>query len=179
MRPAGGDAARRLDRSGRPPGADSFGAASHSRTGRANADPIALQALEAQLREALASQNRHQEAPQRGAGEADDGALGEGPGLRDEDVPRPTAGEASARQIELLERRVAKLTRLLEERSFQLQERLDKQFADQGVASVYGETQGLRGDSEEVQRKRDLMSSIFEANQKLRESVGSRVQASE
>lgn len=110
--------------------------------------------------------------------------------LHERDVPRPAEGLGAARlgaptdgakhgagqeaaRIELLERRLVKLSRLLDERTAQLQLRMDSQASEQGVASLALEGFGLRGDSEEVARKRDLMSAIFVANRKLRERVGS------
>jgi hypothetical protein len=89
------------------------------------------------------------------------------------DVPRPAARNDEDGRVALLERRLAKLSKLLEERTQQLQLRMDAQATEPGMASRYGEVQGLRGDSEETQRKRELMSAIFEANRKLRERVGS------
>ncbi len=91
----------------------------------------------------------------------------------------PAAPSGDSARIELLERRIAKLARLLEEQAAQLQLRSDRPAGEAGVASVYAEVQGLRGDSEESQRKRALMSSIFEANRKLRERIGSLAQDAE
>lgn len=93
--------------------------------------------------------------------------------------PAPHGPSPEALRIELLERRIAKLARLLEEQSAQLQLRAAHASADPGLASVHATVQGLKGDSEEVQRKRALMSSIFEANRKLRERVGSVAQEAE
>jgi len=105
--------------------------------------------------------------------------------LREVEVPRPEAQPARPavapaasepqddRRIELLERRLAKLAKLLEERTEQMQVRLGRAQGEPGVASIYSEVQGLQGHSEEVQRKRAMMSAIYEANRKLRERVGS------
>ncbi|MEZ6017377.1 MAG: hypothetical protein R3F49_19850 [Planctomycetota bacterium] len=108
--------------------------------------------------------------------------------LRTVDVPRPAPPEGpsgarsdanSQARIELLERRLAKLSRVLDERTAQLQLRMERGAVDNGVASTFTEVQGLRGDSEEVHRKRELMSAIFDANRKLRERVGSGVSKAE
>jgi len=115
--------------------------------------------------------------------------------LRQLDVPRPppvgakvpvavarsTSSDVApeAGRIELLERRLAKLARLLEERDGELQLRIEGAAQVQGVASIYNDVQGLRGQSEEAQRKRELMSSIFDANRKLRERIGSMGPATE
>jgi hypothetical protein len=106
--------------------------------------------------------------------------------LRELDVPRPgehevTSSDAASGEgrIELLERRLAKLARLLAERDSQLQLRIERASDLPGLASVYSEVQGLRDQSEEALRKRSLMSSIFEANRKLRERIGSKTQDAE
>ncbi len=97
--------------------------------------------------------------------------------LREVEVPRPaapaTAVPADDRRIELLERRLAKLAKLLEERDEQMRTRMARAQSGPGVASIYSEVQGLQGQSEEVERKRAMMSAIYEANRKLRERVGS------
>lgn len=97
-----------------------------------------------------------------------------------EDVPvAPAAPGVEAGRIDLLERRLSKLARLIEERNAQLPLRNERGAADTGVASVYSEVQGLRGQSEEDQRKRTMMASIFEANRKLRERIGSAAREAE
>ena len=97
-------------------------------------------------------------------------------------TPRVDAKNGSGgddRRIELLERRLEKLSRLLGERDDQLRSRIAQADEDVGVASRFAEVQGLNGHSEEVQLKRDLMSSIFDANRKLRERIGSQNQVAE
>jgi hypothetical protein len=91
-----------------------------------------------------------------------------------ESPPAPVAPAPSEQErIDLLERRLAKLTRLLATREDEMQLRTERGAPDSGLPSVYTEVQGVRGDSEEALRKRSLMSSIFEANRKLRERIGS------
>lgn len=90
------------------------------------------------------------------------------------DRPRPTSApaeeKASQRQIDLLERRLAKMARLLEAKEQEVA-MVGAAPGEQGVASVFREVQGLEGSGEEVRRKKDLMSRIFEANLDLRKQI--------
>jgi len=88
----------------------------------------------------------------------------------------PAAAAASTqdvgarRQIDLLERRLAKMTRLLEEKEQEVAITAARP-SESGVASVFREVQGLDGSGEEVERKKALMSRIFEANLDLRKQI--------
>jgi vacuolar-type H+-ATPase subunit I/STV1 len=86
--------------------------------------------------------------------------------LRRGHVP-PTSD--SEMQVEVLERRVKKLTAQLDETE-QLLERVrrEKTADDSGVASVYKTVQGLRGDEKLVEQRRALMREIFRHNLELR-----------
>lgn len=90
-------------------------------------------------------------------------------------VPRPSSLEDSQarRQIELLERRLAKMARLMERRDSELLSGAARPAVDDGVASIYRDVQGIEGVTEEGRQKKALMSRIFEANLKLRERVTS------
>ena len=90
------------------------------------------------------------------------------------DVPRPAAlKDSQARhQIQLLERRLAKMARIIEERDEEDISRSSQQ-SDDGVPSIYREVQGVNGRGKESKKKRAFMSLIFEANLKLRERVTS------
>lgn len=79
-------------------------------------------------------------------------------------------GDSQARhQIKLLERRLQKMTRLLEQQSKEI---LSTSLPeDSGVASVFREVQGLESDDAQAEHKMALMDSIFRQNMKLRESV--------
>lgn len=74
-----------------------------------------------------------------------------------------------ATRIELLERRIDKLSRALDSIDARLA-RLEGggRTSEEGVASVYREVQGLDLDSPNVALKRQLMAAIFEANLALR-----------
>lgn len=97
------------------------------------------------------------------------------PVVREPDLERsPAALEDSQarKQIDVLERRLAKMARLLDQRDVEIVSR-SRQEEEVGVASIYRGVQGLGGAGEEAKQKKALMSSIFEANLKLREMVTS------
>lgn len=75
-------------------------------------------------------------------------------------------------QVELLERRVKKLTAQLDETE-QLLERVrrEKSADDAGVASIYRTVQGLRGDEAAVAQRRALLHEIFRHNLELRSEL--------
>lgn len=89
-------------------------------------------------------------------------------------VERPASLEDSQarKQIDVLERRLAKMAKLLDQRDTEIISR-SRQEEDTGVASIYRSVQGLDGAGDEGKQKKALMSSIFEANLKLREMVTS------
>lgn len=73
-----------------------------------------------------------------------------------------------ARKIEILERRISKLTDQLGTTENQLKSVLRGKNIDPGIASIYDTVQGLEDDDAGVELKRELMSKIFEANMDLR-----------
>ena len=78
---------------------------------------------------------------------------------------------APAMEVELLERRVKKLTAQLDETQELLARVRDEKTVDAGaVASIYRSVQGLRGDEANVERRRALMREIFRHNWELRNS---------
>ncbi|QDV07156.1 hypothetical protein Poly30_26750 [Planctomycetes bacterium Poly30] len=96
-------------------------------------------------------------------------------GPRDTDLERTPAvleDSQARKQIDVLERRLAKMARLLDQRDVEIVAR-SRQEEDTGVASIYRGVQGVDGVGDEVKQKKALMSSIFEANLKLREMVTS------
>jgi GGDEF domain-containing protein len=80
--------------------------------------------------------------------------------------------EDAQRKIELLERRIAKLTGQLGLTEEQLQNVLRMKSLDPGIASIYGSVQGISADEAQAQLKRELMGKIFKANVELREKLG-------
>ncbi len=86
-------------------------------------------------------------------------------------LPAVLRDSQARHQIQLLERRLVKMARLLEVRD---QESLSTAApTEDGVASIYRQVQGLGGRGKEVKKKQALMSRIFDENLKLRERVTS------
>jgi len=81
----------------------------------------------------------------------------------------PTAEET---EIELLQRRVQKLTaQLLETEQLLTRVRDEKAAEAEGVPSLYREVQGLKGTEDRVEQRRALMREIFEHNVELRRTL--------
>jgi GGDEF domain-containing protein len=77
------------------------------------------------------------------------------------------------RQVDMLERRIAKLTSLLGVTEEELARVMAMKQIDAGVASIFKTVQGLRGDDASVAAKKAMMATIFEQNlafQKNKES---------
>jgi hypothetical protein len=105
-------------------------------------------------------------------------------GLRDDalkfvlallDRERAVASQARAavadREIEVLERRIGKMTSALAENEARMAELARMSSADPGVASVFKEVQGLRGEEENYGKKKALMAEIFKANLALQKGI--------
>jgi GGDEF domain-containing protein len=69
-----------------------------------------------------------------------------------------------ARQVETLERRIAKLTSVIGVTEEELARVMAMKMVDPGVASIFKTVQGLRGDDPQAQAKKAMMSTIFEEN---------------
>lgn len=69
-----------------------------------------------------------------------------------------------ARQVETLERRIAKLTSVIGVTEEELARVMSMKMVDPGVASIFRTVQGLRGDDPSAQSKKAMMSTIFEQN---------------
>jgi diguanylate cyclase (GGDEF)-like protein len=76
------------------------------------------------------------------------------------------------RQVELLERRIAKLTDLLGITEEELKRVAAMKGIDLGMASIYRTVQGLSLDANQYERKREMMRTIFETNFHLRQQIG-------
>jgi diguanylate cyclase (GGDEF)-like protein len=72
------------------------------------------------------------------------------------------------KQVELLQRRLSKLTESLGLTERELARVRRMKAVDSGVESVYRDVQGVTGDDEHAELKKDLMSKIFAANLDLR-----------
>jgi hypothetical protein len=75
------------------------------------------------------------------------------------------------RQIEMLERRIERLSEALGMTEAELQRALANQTLDPGVASIYKSVQGLSPTAVHAELKKALMSKIFEANVELRRQI--------
>ncbi|TAJ13020.1 MAG: hypothetical protein EPO68_13400 [Planctomycetota bacterium] len=84
------------------------------------------------------------------------------------------SAEAHQRQIDLLERRIAKLNGLLERTEQALQRIAAMKYVDPGIASIYRGVQGLSADAEALASKRDLLEKIFQANLELKQAIATR-----
>ncbi len=76
------------------------------------------------------------------------------------------------RQVEMLERRIRKLTDQLGLTEEQLQKIMRMKTADPGLASIYKGIQGLTSNEVQTELKKELLSKIFEANVALRKEIG-------
>ena len=70
----------------------------------------------------------------------------------------------SRRQVDNLERRVRKLSDLLNVTESELKRVAAMKNIDTGIASIYSTVQGIGADDDNAEVKRELMKSIFEAN---------------
>jgi len=77
----------------------------------------------------------------------------------------------SQRKIELLERRVTKLTESLGVTEAELKRVASMKNIDLGVASIYRSVQGLSADDDDSEKKGEMLKNIFEANMALRSQL--------
>ncbi len=87
------------------------------------------------------------------------------------DAERQRVAEARRKEyqteVELLNRRLSKLNGTLQETEKQLKAVMRAKNIDDGIASIYKDVQGLDGADSHFETKKELMSSIFEANLRL------------
>ncbi|MBI5432083.1 MAG: diguanylate cyclase [Planctomycetes bacterium] len=81
--------------------------------------------------------------------------------------------DAYRRQIDLLERRIAKLTQLLAMTEDELRRLIDAKSIDPGVSSVYRSVQGLDDAVANAKAKKEVMKRIFQANLELKQQLSS------
>ncbi len=79
--------------------------------------------------------------------------------------------EAHRRQVDLLERRIAKLTKLLRQSEENLRRMAALKNIDPGIASMYRGIQGLSPGEDAWAFKKQLMTKIFQANLELKNAV--------
>ena len=80
---------------------------------------------------------------------------------------------AARERIDLLERRLAKLTHLLGVTEEELQRVAAMKGIDMGIASIYRSVQGLSSDAANRERKIEMMKTIFQANLELKNKLSS------
>ncbi len=78
-----------------------------------------------------------------------------------------------AKEIDVLERRVAKLSGELHHTEAELARVLAAKNIDPGLQSIYSEVQGLSTQDDEYERKSELMTALFAANIELRARIDS------
>lgn len=81
--------------------------------------------------------------------------------------------ETYKQQVELLQRRLAKLTESLGLTERELDRVRRMKSIDPGIESIYRDVQGLAGDDDRTNLKRELMSKIFAANLDLKQKRAS------
>lgn len=82
-----------------------------------------------------------------------------------------SSGADRQKQIELLERRIAKLTHSLGITEDELRRVASMKGIDLGVASIYRTVQGLNPEDDQAGLKREMMKTIFEANFQLKQAL--------
>ena len=78
---------------------------------------------------------------------------------------------AGRRQIDILERRIVKLTQLLEQTEADLRRIAAMKNVDLGIASIYRSVQGLSSEEGALAFKRSIMKKIFQANVELKTAI--------
>ncbi len=79
----------------------------------------------------------------------------------------------SQRQIDMLERRVAKLTESLGLTEAELKRVAMLKNIDLGIASIFRNVQGLRSEEDSYEQKKEMLKKVFEANIALRDELAS------
>jgi MinD-like ATPase involved in chromosome partitioning or flagellar assembly len=91
----------------------------------------------------------------------------------------PLTDEEHRREIDKLERRIAKLTLQLEQAEAAIRHLAKLKNVDPGIASIYRTVQGLSPDDEARESKSALLTQIFEANVELRHTMERRRRAAQ
>jgi hypothetical protein len=80
----------------------------------------------------------------------------------------------SQKTIENLERRITKLTNSLGATEAELLRVASMKDIDLGVSSIYRTVQGLKGEDEGIEAKKEMLKNIFDANVALRDAMKSK-----
>lgn len=75
------------------------------------------------------------------------------------------------KKVDLLERRLAKVSGLLESNELEIRRLRQMKATNSGLASEYREVQGIAADDDQAEAKKEMMSAIFGANLKLHERI--------
>ncbi len=78
------------------------------------------------------------------------------------------------RRADMLDRRVRKLSELLEITEKELKRVAAAKSIDTGISSIYRTVQGINDEDDQAETKKELMKSIFEANLALRKAPASK-----
>ncbi len=81
--------------------------------------------------------------------------------------------ELHSREVDVLQRRIAKVNQALGDTERQLSESMGARPGEDGLASKYREVQGLSPDEANYQRKKELVYELFRANLALQKGGGS------
>ena len=88
-------------------------------------------------------------------------------------------GDKYRKQVDLLERRLAKVNGLLENNELEIKRLRRLKTADTGVASKFKDVQGIADDDQNAEAKKEMMSQIFSANLKLHQRISSQSSSSD
>lgn len=80
--------------------------------------------------------------------------------------------QAHEEKVQLLERRIEKLNKALEDTEGALRQVIAAKSIDPGIASIYDKVQGLAADALNYERKKELLKQVFEENLVLQKKVG-------
>ncbi|MBI3818507.1 MAG: hypothetical protein HY286_07445 [Planctomycetes bacterium] len=93
---------------------------------------------------------------------------------RERDAAEARAAIEHRARVELLERRLAKLNETLARTEFELEHALQNSNREEGMASIFKTVQGLRESAKDFERKRALLSELFQKNLVLQKGAASR-----
>ena len=79
--------------------------------------------------------------------------------------------EEHGRQVDVLERRVGKLKDLLDATEAELHRIAELKGVDSGIASIYRSVQGISEEDRDFERKKEVLTILFEANVELRRQI--------
>lgn len=90
---------------------------------------------------------------------------------REREIAAQSAAAEQRARVELLERRLAKLNETLAKTEADLEDALQNSNREEGVASIYKTVQGLRASARDFEKKRALLSELFQKNLTLQKGA--------